>query len=372
MGSQRASILHRSPWLGVANLTGGGSALLAEWLTTPGASGTVLEVGVPYALTALAERLGGAPEQACSQATARALAMSAYERARALLLPEQQAQPLFGLAVTASLATNRRKRGAHRAHVAVQTARRSFDARFDFSCTRAQEERALVEAIWASLADALALPLPHRADAPTDRTSSRASAAWQALLAGETRAVPLRTAPADPPALLLPGSFNPLHRGHRAMLSIAENELGCPGAFELSIANVDKPLLDFSSLRERARPFQGAGAAGDLWLTRLPTFIEKARRFPGCTFAVGADTIVRIGAARYYNGERGLRAALRELADLESRFLVFGREADGAFLTLSALKLPRTLRALCQAVPETAFREDLSSTQLRAAQRGQR
>ena len=76
--SQRAVILHRSPWQGVFHVTGGGSGLLAELLTTPGASGTVLEAVVPYAPAALADLLGRAPDQACSPATARSLAMSAF------------------------------------------------------------------------------------------------------------------------------------------------------------------------------------------------------------------------------------------------------------------------------------------------------
>src|SRR5207245_755539 len=48
----------------------------------------------------------------------------------------------------------------------------------------------------------------------------------------------------DPrPAVLLPGSFNPLHLGHTTLADIAAKRLGSPVAFELSIANVDKPEL---------------------------------------------------------------------------------------------------------------------------------
>lgn len=366
MASQRAQALHAAPWQGVAYLTGGGSGLISEWLTTPGASATVLEVSVPYAFAALAERLGGAPEQACSQATARALAMSAYERAQQLQ-PAEAAQPLFGLAVTASLATNRRKRGAHRAHVAIQTASHSFDARFDFSSTRAREERVLVEAIWQCLRDALALPISTLAVDASAQTHTRSPRAWRGLVFGDALAVPLHASQADAPPLLLPGSFNPLHRGHQAMMTVAETQLSCTGAYELSVSNVDKPALDFSTLRERAAPFRGRRGAGPLWLTKLPTFIEKARRFPGTTFAVGADTVVRIGAGRYYGGDRAMRAAVQEMGALGCRFLVFGRLAEDQFLGLSELKLPAALRRLCDCVPEQVFREDLSSTALRAA-----
>jgi hypothetical protein len=119
--SRRAERLHASPWQGVLYVTGGGTALLSELLTTPGASATVLEARVPYAAAAMAELLGRVPEQACSDATARALAMAAFQRAPARDRRWAAGIRPFGLACTASLATNRSKRGAHRAHVALQT-----------------------------------------------------------------------------------------------------------------------------------------------------------------------------------------------------------------------------------------------------------
>ena len=40
--------------------------------------------------------------------------------------------------------------------------------------------------------------------------------------------------------LLLPGSFNPVHEGHRQMLAIAEQMSGLHGAFELAVRNADR------------------------------------------------------------------------------------------------------------------------------------
>ena len=54
--SERAVRLHESPWQGVFYVTGGGTLLLSELLTTPGASATVLDARVPYAAAALAEQ----------------------------------------------------------------------------------------------------------------------------------------------------------------------------------------------------------------------------------------------------------------------------------------------------------------------------
>lgn len=359
--SARAQSLQSSGWQGVFYLTGGGSQLISELLTTPGASKTVLEVGVPYAGQALAELLGSAPEQASSATTARAMAMRAFQRAKDL----GSSKP-FGLGCTAGLATDRVKRGSHRAHVALQTPTLSLDLRFDFASTREEEEAALLEGLWYLLAEGLGLELPHHADAPALITSTTAPGPWRALLSGEQNAV-LATPrqPAADPKLLLPGSFNPLHAGHRRMLEVAEAQLQSPGAFELSIANVDKPSLDYSTIRERVAVFKGRNGAGPVWLTTLPTFIEKARRFPGATFAVGVDTIVRVAQPRYYDSTRARNAVLREFATLGTRFLVFGRMHNGTFQTLEKLRLPSALRTLCTGVDEERFREDLSSTVIR-------
>ena len=47
-----------------ATVTGGGTLLLADLLTVPGASATVLDARIPYANAALAEFIGAVPEQA--------------------------------------------------------------------------------------------------------------------------------------------------------------------------------------------------------------------------------------------------------------------------------------------------------------------
>src|SRR5262245_2099936 len=111
--------LHVLPDAGVVAVTGGGAMLLADLLTVPGASNTVLEARVPYAGRALAEFIGGIPEQACSVETACDLAMAAFQRA--LALDDSNAERRFGFGCTASLATTMPKRGEHRAHVALQT-----------------------------------------------------------------------------------------------------------------------------------------------------------------------------------------------------------------------------------------------------------
>lgn len=103
--------------MAVLVVTGGGSRAVADLLTVPGASRTVLEASAPYGERSLTEFLGAAPRQAVSVETASAMARKACERAMRLR-PRADA-PVMGVACTAALATDRPRKGDHRAHVAV-------------------------------------------------------------------------------------------------------------------------------------------------------------------------------------------------------------------------------------------------------------
>ena len=351
--TDRALAFHANDWLGVFYVTGGGSPFLAELLSTPGASKAVLEVNVPYATQALTELLKGTPEQAASDVTARQLAMAAYQRAKHL---NPDGQSLFGLGCTASLATDRKKRGIHRAHWAIQTR----DATFGFSATydsdRAQEESLLCDQLFASLNHlALGHEIPEHVNVQTARPALDVT---QLLEQGPAKVC---TAKHDG-RLLLPGSFNPLHDGHRQIMACAEEHTGLPGAYEITVRNADKPAIDFVSLEERLSGI----ADHPVWLTNTPTYIQKAELFPGVTFAIGVDTIKRVGEVRFYEHRPDLMAAaFQKFAELECKFLVFGRVHEGNFTSLSDLALPAALAALCEEVPETEFRLDISSSELR-------
>ena len=88
------------------------------------------------------------------------------------------------------------------------------------------------------------------------------------------------------------------------------------------------------------------GMRAPIWLTRAPTFAEKARLFPNAVFAVGADTAERILQPRFYqdSAERML-AALDEVRQHGCRFLVAGRvDREGKFLGLEDLAIPDQVR----------------------------
>jgi nicotinamide mononucleotide (NMN) deamidase PncC len=356
--------------------TGGGSAAIPHLLTTPGASRVVLEAVVPYAHEAVAGLLGGPQESFCSSRTARRLAMVAWQRARCLGASAEQA---VGAAVTASLKTSAPKRGPHRIVVAVQTlaATRVATLELEKNARSRDEEEDLAAALVLTLLAATACPpQPLAAFAglrPGERVeiaSTSAPAEWQRLLAGATPALcitaghaagsELGAATAD--KLLFPGSFDPLHDGHRTMARIAEEIAERPVDYELSIANVDKPLLDYHEIETRIAQF----ADRTLWLTWAATFLEKIALFPGSTFVLGADTYLRLADPRYYGGSaEAAAAAVHTIAAQTRGLIVFGRVRDGEFADAAKLDVPQPLRDIAYFVSQREFRMDVSSTALR-------
>ena len=165
---------------------------------------------------------------------------------------------------------------------------------------------------------------------------------------------------------LYPGSFNPPHRAHRRVAELAAEKTGVPVAFELSVRNVDKPSLDALEISRRLEALQEAAPNVPVWTTNAPRFVEKAALFPGSTFALGTDSVVRLGDAKYENGSTSRRdAVLDRLAESGAKFLVFTRKLDGAVQAPESLPLPKRLRTLCAFVPPEEFLDDVSSTALR-------
>jgi hypothetical protein len=364
--------LHRAPMKCVLALTGGGTGAAAMLLGVPGASRTVLELVVPYHERALAEFLGHVPEQYCSAPTARAMAARAHARGGWLAPGENVA----GLGCTATLATDRPRRGEHRFHLAVHRA----EAVTGYSLVlakgardRAGEEAVLDAVSLNALAAAFGIEerlTPALLPGETIEVEGEPGAgALAAFVRGDGPAVYVAVdgqvqVNGPHPAVLVPGAFNPLHEAHCSLAEAAGRLVGGPVAFELSVTNVDKPPLSAEEVRRRMGQFAWKAP---LWLTRAPTFAEKAARFPGVVFAVGVDTAERVVAPRYYgNSAEAMAAALGAIRAQGCRFLVAGRvDAAGRFLRLEDLAIPAAFRDLFMAIPEQVFRVDISSTQLR-------
>lgn len=365
--------IHAAPRRFVFSASGGGSGALAEMLSVPGASHSVLEAVIPYSHESLQGWLGGRPDHFCSERTARAMAMVAFRRAMQLTGGNTE---VAGLGCTASLVSNRPKAGPHRIHLAMQTA--AATAFWSLELKKGQRTREQEEAVGNALvlnAAAEACEVAERVEIPLHEgeqvAESRAVAppAWQDLLLGRAEAIcegnaAKRNAPGNLRAVF-PGEFNPLHQGHRRMAVMAQELLGVPIEFEIAIANVEKPPLDYFEIERRMQQFSPDQT---VWLTRCARFVDKARVFAGACFVVGIDTLRRIASPRFYaDNESACLAAIDQIVARGCRFLVFGRNLGTGFVSLADVEIPRSLRAVCMEVTSDMFREDISSTWIRRA-----
>jgi len=396
--------LHATPHRMVMAFAGAGAQALGWLHAVGGSSRTVLEAVDLYTGRSMAQWIGFTPAHATSQRAARSMASAAWRRARALTAGVRMAPthrpgdaapgeteipvPVFGLGCTATIATDRFKKGGHRVVVAV----RDGFGTATYALTlakgardRAGEERVASQLVVRAAADAcgvlrptlLALEVGEELEvgfepAPLLAQFDAGARPFVVVRADGTLASELpRGAGRDAlTVVLLSGSFNPVHDGHLELAGVAARRVdgghACP-VFELPLVNADKIPIGLFEGRRRALQFAGRAP---VVLTREPLFTGKARLFPGCVFVVGADTAERIVNPRFYGGDpAGVRRALDELRAQRARLLVAGRRVGKRMLTLDGIEVPRGYEALFRALPEVAFRSDLASTALRRSWR---
>lgn len=367
--------LHATPHKSVLAVAGAGSSAMSWLLAVSGASRTILETLVPYGRFSMIDLVGQEPEQYVSPQNARDMARSSYHRALAL---KEDDSPVVGVACTATIATDRPKRGDHRACIATwdDDGLTTFNLVLDKGKRdRTGEEEVVSRLLIQAMSQAFGVEADieigfTEAEHPEVATYSHPNPI-ERLLAGDAELVLVDDAgnmgAKEPGSLgdcvVLPGSFNPLHDGHRQLAAVARALTGLDSLFELAVMNVDKPPLEEEEIRQRLNAIQGTGQVA---LSRTPTFRLKAELFPGCVFVIGWDTMVRLIDPKYYgDSETEMLTALAEIWALGCRFLVAGRLVDGAYKTLDQVPVPGGFHPLFQAIPESLFRSDISSTELR-------
>ena len=362
--------IHDSPYQAVITIAGAGSQALTWILTEPGASKTILEINVPYSTKSLDDYLGEPQNKVVSEKVAIKLANRSLLRAQQIA----ENQPVIGIGVTATIKTDRPKRGKHRCFVAASTNKSTKV--WDLTLLKGIRDRVNEDRIVSYLTImALAFsckiefePNFDLADTEKIMISNHSHDDIDKILNGTFKHLFINkdgSVCTNKPTniAVLPGSFNPLHKGHLELAQIASKILGVDLIFEISITNVDKPFLSKTEIIQRIEQFRGIG---DVFLTKSSTFLEKANINPGATFVIGSDTATRLFDPKYYDNDKiKMYRAIREIKTLECSFLVAGRTNSNEFISLHDLNIPQEFSSMITSIPEAQFRNDISSTKIR-------
>ena len=364
--------IHATLPMVVIEFAGAGAQALAWLHRVGGSSRTILEASDRYSAASLIDLIGFEPEQFTSPQVARAMATKAYIRGRQLAAP---GQPVAGIGCTATIATDRAKRGAHRCCVAVcemQGATSYALTLIKGSRTRQEEENLVSLLILRAVADVCGvtgLPAPELVAGETLEEHFEPMDLLDRLLAQDVNWVVVTpegqmiAGEMLPNIAFLSGSFNPLHEGHRRLAHIAAEILAQEVYFELSLVNADKAPIQSAEARRRIAQFANYAP---IILTCAPLFSQKAQLFPHSVVILGVDTVKRLIQPRFYHNDPAeMRAAFKTIRTAGCHFLVAGRLHGQHFVTLQDLELPEGYRELFEEIPEKHFRVDISSTTLR-------
>jgi len=363
--------LHQTPHMLVYEFAGAGVQALAWLHAVAGSSATILEANDRYAQKSFIEAIGYKPDKFVSLEASEVLAKQALKRAQYL---KRDGTAALGVSCTASIATNRPKRGEHKCFVSVadELAVTSYSLVFNKGArTREEEENQVSTLVLKSISEVCTLDPPqlnltskdvleeHHNSSSVLLDLENQDMKWlQFTSRGE-----VTTGQQLSDQLLLSGSFNPVHDGHLQLVKLVAKRRQKDVCFELPLVNAAKATIDFKEAVQRARQFIGKG---DIILSLSPLFYEKANLFPNSRFIVGADTAVRLVQKRFYNdSEEEMLTSFEAVRNAGCSFIVAGRLIDDDFVTLDEIALPKAIKDLFEVLPEEVFRVDLSSTEIR-------
>jgi len=394
-------------------------AACSWFLGTAGASGTVIDVSYPYHRKALegyvAEELSNFTGF-CAPETSAAMARAARSKAFTCFAQEQGLHAaglvnFVGVGLTAALATTRERKGKDRCIVALSCSDGSEEVH-EIEMVKGESSREeqdhicslfLVQVLAAKF---LGEPIPGAQDLDnvqvvSHKTLAPSAPSIQDWLDGSGPKDPSRAAWLFPgnsgmqviqdtistksvfktsQVVLLPGSFNPLHHGHTGLAEAAERVLAPLSkdkeivvAFELSAHNVEKGSISIEAMSERLAQFNSQKhGKWPVVLDVAPRFVDKAELFPTATFVVGYDTAIRIVDPKFYDGSAELMSsALSRMKELGCSFAVAGRlePATEEFKCLDDMwdSVPDDFREMFSAIDADTFRQDVSSSEIRAS-----
>jgi nicotinamide mononucleotide (NMN) deamidase PncC len=360
--------IHSSDLQIVLVIAGVGHKALSWLLEIPGASNTLLSSNIPYSEKSMNEYLCETPDKSVSASTSKKMARSAYKNAVKL---GTNSRNLMGIGCTGSITTNRIRKGVNEAFISTWSPTRTATAHVTFE--KQNNDRLKEEADVSTTI----IKLIHEEIIGTNtsniltgsylsKTEKKHATKMDALIFSQIDSMEIEgdnsIVDSRFTGCILSGSFNPLHQGHVKLLSLGANITKKNPAFELSVFNVDKPPLEIKDIGKRISQFSN----NKFLLSNAPLFSGKSKLFPKSTFMIGWDTAIRLIDSKYYKENTNkMYDSLHEIEKNGCNFLVAGRLSNGEFRQLSELNIPTRFANLFTEIPESEFRIDVSSTQLR-------
>jgi nicotinic acid mononucleotide adenylyltransferase len=348
--------------------TGAGSGIQKQIWNTVGCSSFFVGAAFPYASKLSAKALGYKPEQFVSAEMSIDFAMSAYIQAF------EFGKKCIGIGLTASVASNRMHRGDHRIFVSAFSEEGCFTTYAVLAKGVGAEARSVDGSISDDLAIAAILHAAgynnvlskddniHHFDSNSPALQSIYSKPYfnklgQRLLLSELNTDNI---------VFYPGNFNPIHEGHlgasQAVLNTIASRFGKRKdvVFTTTMDPPHKKALSAAEVLQRAAALQGHDF---LVTTNDARYIDKARAYPGASFIIGADALIRMLDPKWGIATQDL---LDEFTKLNTTFFVLGRLIDGRFLTLHDIEDQFPILYKYQKTFEpVAGRWDISSTEIR-------
>ena len=365
--------IHNSKTKLVMSVSGVGSQSINWLLRVPGASNTLLEATIPYSNESLDRYIGEVPRQYVSKTTALSMAKAAYIQG---IQYGDNGMDLIGVSCTGAISTNRKRRGGNQAFIGLWGPRLKYVAHLILKKgerNRVEEEELvsslIVQYIEEKLTGNSGLSMELNELESVSIEETEFSSDLDSLMNGHISSI--TSSGSDLVGLdksfkggILSGSFNPIHKGHIELSKLASGILGVPVAFEISVTNVDKSPLQPGEVKKRVSQFEKSET---VILTCAPLFAEKSSIFKNSTFIIGNDTALRLVDPKYYdNNVQDMYTSLQKVKDNQCNFLVAGRLQNSKFKTISDMAIPEAFISLFQGIPESQFRMDLSSTELRS------
>jgi nicotinamide mononucleotide (NMN) deamidase PncC len=326
--------------------TGAGAGIQQRLWEIPGSSAYLSGCSFPYAQEEQDELLGFMPDHFCSEEAAVDLASAAYMKAYRF-----GKKKAVGVGITGSVTSDKDHRGEHRAFICIMTDNvvvsdhiQMEKGVFKSDISPDREFRLkLEEADWrlerrqgdglrcdmdtmCNLFDVLGLdyfgPL-HKSFKDVSELAMERFMVHPFFAANGKRL-------ADMPKgkyALMPGAFNPPHEGHYGAADATMTDYNYRTVFEVTAQPPHKDAMTVQTLLQRAKLLQGNDR---IFTSKLPLYLDKARKYPGTPIILGADAMVRMLDPKW-----GLNVGemMGSFYNLKTNLFVAGRDIDGKFTT---------------------------------------